>query len=71
LADEVEELLGGEHRGIAAHGEGNRVGRAARHDRQLGVGPAQVQLGVVRVVAHLRDDDPLERHAELLQRLHE
>ncbi len=71
LADEVEELLGGQHRGVAAHGEGDGVGGAARHDRQLGVGSAQVQLGVVRVVAHLGDDDALERDAELVQRLHE
>ena len=72
LADLVEQLLGGEHRG-------RRSARRGRWRRTAGwtctvsvaVGAAQVQLGEVRVVAHLGDDDLLEGDAELGERLDE
>src|SRR4051794_4759752 len=71
LADLVEELLGGEQRRLAAHGQGDGVRGTARQHRDLASGAAQVELREVGVVTHLGDDDLLELDAELGQGLDE
>src|SRR5829696_10320130 len=49
LADLVEELLGGEQRGRASHGERDRVRGPAGDHRDAVLRVAQVELGEVRV----------------------